>query len=125
MYEYNAKVLRVVDGDTFLLDVDLGFHAHIVEKIRLLGVNTPEKFGVKKGSDEYKAGVAASQWVMDQFGASFNPRGEPIDTDVMVRIVTKRDKQGKYGRYLATVYIGESKESINLKLVDLGYGAEY
>jgi len=124
-FSYFARVLRVIDGDTFLLDVDLGFHVHITEKIRLLGVNTPEKFGVKKESDEYKAGMAASQWVMDQFGVSFDPKGCPINTDVDVRILTSKDKQGKYGRYLATLYVGDDTESINTKLIHMGFGAEY
>ena len=48
MYEYNAQVLNVVDGDTFDLDIDLGFHIHIHERVRLLNINTPEKFGEEK-----------------------------------------------------------------------------
>jgi len=125
LYNYKARILRVIDGDTFLLDVHLGFNVHITEKIRLLGVNTPEKFGVKKGSDEYKAGVAASQWVMTELGAAFDPKGCPIDTDIDVRIVTTKDKKGKYGRYLATVYVDGDNESINTKLIKMGFGAEY
>lgn len=48
MYQYNAQVLNVVDGDTFDLDIDLGFHIHIHERVRLLNINTPEKFGEEK-----------------------------------------------------------------------------
>lgn len=48
MYEYNAIVKNVVDGDTFDLDIDLGFHIHIHERVRLLNVDTPEKFGDEK-----------------------------------------------------------------------------
>ena len=46
MYQYKAKILNVVDGDTFDADIDLGFHIHIHERVRLLNVDTPEKFGV-------------------------------------------------------------------------------
>ena len=47
MYQYKAKILNVVDGDTFDGDIDLGFHIHIHERVRLLNVDTPEKFGVE------------------------------------------------------------------------------
>ena len=48
MYKYKAIITNVVDGDTFDLDIDLGFHIHIHERIRLLGIDTPEKFGEEK-----------------------------------------------------------------------------
>ena len=48
MYEYKAVITNVVDGDTFDMDIDLGFHIHIHERVRLLGVDTPEKFGEEK-----------------------------------------------------------------------------
>lgn len=48
MYEYKAKILNVVDGDTFDMDIDLGFNIHIHERVRLLGIDTPEKFGEEK-----------------------------------------------------------------------------
>ena len=47
MYQYKAKILNVVDGDTFDVDIDLGSHIHIHERVRLLNVDTPEKFGVE------------------------------------------------------------------------------
>ena len=48
MYEYKAMITRVVDGDTFDMDIDLGFNIHIHERVRLLDVDTPEKFGKEK-----------------------------------------------------------------------------
>lgn len=48
MYEYKAVITNVVDGDTFDMDIDLGFHIHIHERVRLLDVDTPEKFGEEK-----------------------------------------------------------------------------
>lgn len=48
MYEYKAVVTNVVDGDTFDMDIDLGFNIHIHERVRLLDVDTPEKFGEEK-----------------------------------------------------------------------------
>ena len=48
MYEYKAIITNIVDGDTFDVDIDLGFHIHIHERVRLLDVDTPEKFGEEK-----------------------------------------------------------------------------
>ena len=48
MYEYYATITNVVDGDTFDMDIDLGFHIHIHERVRLLDIDTPEKFGAEK-----------------------------------------------------------------------------
>lgn len=48
MYQYKAIVTNVIDGDTFDMDIDLGFHIHIHERVRLLDVDTPEKFGSEK-----------------------------------------------------------------------------
>ena len=53
MYEYKAVITNVVDGDTFDMDIDLGFHIHIHERVRLLDVDTPEKFGEEKLVDAY------------------------------------------------------------------------
>ena len=48
MFQYKATITNVIDGDTFDLDIDLGFHIHIHERVRLLGIDTPEKFGAEK-----------------------------------------------------------------------------
>ena len=48
MFQYKAVITNVVDGDTFDMDIDLGFHIHIHERVRLLDVDTPEKFGKEK-----------------------------------------------------------------------------
>lgn len=48
MYEYKAVITNVVDGDTFDMDIDLGFHIHINERVRLLDIDTPENFGEEK-----------------------------------------------------------------------------
>ena len=48
MYQYKAKITSVVDGDTFDMDIDLGFNIHIHERVRLLDIDTPEKFGEEK-----------------------------------------------------------------------------
>lgn len=49
MFQYKAVITNVVDGDTFDMDIDLGFNIHIHERVRLLDIDTPEKFGKEKG----------------------------------------------------------------------------
>ena len=112
MYEYKAKMLRVVDGDTIYLEIDLGFHIHVREKVRLLHANTPETFGVKKNSEEYKKGMEAKLFVQDQLLGK------------TVTIKTAKDKRGKYGRYLAEIIMPDGKV-LNQVLIDKGFAEFY
>ncbi len=66
-YEYKAKLIKVVDGDTLDVQIDLGFNIFQNIRVRLLGVNTPETYGVKKESIEYKKGMKAKQFVINYF----------------------------------------------------------
>lgn len=91
MYEYRATVVRVVDGDTYDLDVDLGFHVTIRERFRLYGADTPEKFGSRASPE----GHIASDFVKDLLAAQPMP----------VLIKTVKDRKGKYGRYLINILL--------------------
>lgn len=91
LYTYRAQVLRVVDGDTLDLRVDLGLHICTDIRVRLRGVDTPEVYGVKKTSEEFAAGKLASDRVQELVGGS----------DVIIR--THKDGTGKYGRYIVDV----------------------
>lgn len=95
MYQYSALIRKVIDGDTLEIDIDLGLSTWMHnERIRLYGVNTPEVYGVKKGSPEWIEGNKASE-----FAKSVLKENDEI------RIETIKDKKEKYGRYLALVYI--------------------
>ena len=98
MYEYNAKVLRVVDGDTVDVEFDLGFNILFRERVRLDGIDTPEIFSTKKGSDEYNKGMEAKTYVEQRLSGK------------NIIIQTKKDKKGKYGRYIGTILV----DGINL-----------
>ena len=89
MYEYRAKLVKVVDGDTLDLEVDLGFGVKKVDRFRLAGINTPEL----NRKDEREAGLAAKAFVEEWF------EGEEY-----VMIDTFKDKKGKYGRYIAILW---------------------
>jgi micrococcal nuclease len=102
MYQYNAIIHKVIDGDTMELDIDLGLMTWIHnEKIRLYGINTPEVYGVKKGSAEWELGNKSSIFVK----ANLKEKDEVI-------IETVKDKKEKYGRYLALIYIKIDKSVI-------------
>lgn len=110
-FEYKAQITRVVDGDTLDADVDLGFHVHKRVRLRLLGVDTPEVYGVKKDSEEYNAGVSASAFVGKWLA----------EAPDWLLIRTHKDKQGKYGRWLAEVINPSTGEMLNEALRVAGH----
>lgn len=116
-YMYKATVTRVVDGDTVDLEIDLGMNVFVKERIRLAKINTPETYGVKKTSEEYKAGMKAKDRLIE------------LVEGKEVAIETLKDKKGKYGRYLAVLYIclGSNQEwsSVNTLLLEEGLAKPY
>ena len=98
-YRYRAALLRVIDGDTLELDVDLGFSCHYRATVRLRGLNCPE-IGTE-------AGQAAYRWLMEWVG-----RGQ------MVVETVKPDKYG--GRWDAEVYREADGAHLNEALVTAG-----
>lgn len=112
-YAYQAKIIRVVDGDTIdaevtLIDQDLGFHHRIVNrqvmKFRLGGINAPE------------SGTVAGSLASNQLRSLLPIGGEVI-------IVTVKDKAEKYGRYLAWVYVGG--KCVNDEMIESGHAVAY
>ena len=102
MYEYNCKIVRVVDGDTVDVDIDLGFSHWIHnERIRLYGVDTPECR--TRDAEEKMAGLLAKKFVEDALhvGGTYT--------------LTTKEK-GKFGRYLGTIYLTDDT-SINAALI--------
>lgn len=102
MYEYSARVLRVVDADTVHLDVDLGFDVRRKDSFRLYGLNAPEM--------NTPEGVAARDWLVARLAGAAN----------VVVVTTVKDRREKYGRYLGVLWL-ESGESINQELLDEGH----
>jgi micrococcal nuclease len=93
MYNYKATLMRVVDGDTIDAEIDLGFKIFIKERIRLMGIDTPESR--TRNLAEKSWGKAASAR-LSQLLAEAN--GE-------FTLVTKKQKKGKFGRILGTLSI--------------------
>lgn len=114
-YTYRAKIIRVVDGDTVRADVDLGFRIHVNNEVfRLYGIDTPEtqSRGGRVVTEEEKArGLAAKEALKNLI--------EGRD----VALCTIRDKQGKYGRYLARIFLDDL--DVNQWLLDQGHAVPY
>ena len=91
-YIRRAKIVRLIDGDTAVLDFDMGMSITVRATVRLFGINTPEVRGPEK-----VAGHAATQHLADLL-VEFRHEGE---WDIVVQ--THKDKRGKFGRYLATL----------------------
>ena len=127
MYEYNAIVTHVVDGDTMDVTLDLGFDILYNSRIRLFGINTPESR--TRDLEEKARGLAAKDRVLELC---------PIGQQVIVK--TQKDGKGKYGRilgqfkvydmhqgkdiilnewmienHIGVAYFGQSKESIQVE----------
>ena len=115
LYWYEGDVTRVIDGDTLVVLVDLGFNIFTKATVRLYGIDTPEKFGVKKDSEEYKRGMAASGFT-ESWVKLNGPR-------VVLRSYSgKQLEHEKYGRWLADVYPTKAPStSLNTALVEAGH----
>ena len=115
LYWYKAEVMRIVDGDTIKLRVDLGLDSSRRITLRLYGINTPEIRGVPKDSEEYERGMKAKVFVEERL----------VGKNLWVHAY--RDRTGKYGRYLADVLFQDDDGkhvSITKLLLEDGLGEE-
>ncbi len=111
MYEYRVdEVIKIYDGDTITVKIDLGFSITKKEKIRLSRINTPEIRG-----EERPEGLVSRDWLRNRINSA-------IENNVDIIIKTNKDIKGKYGRYIGDVFISDI--CINDELVSLGL-AEY
>jgi micrococcal nuclease len=110
MYQYKAKVERIVDGDTIDIIVDLGFKITTYQRIRMARINTPETFNVKKDTAEFQKGEAAKQYVELRLAANNNE----------IKLETEKVTE-KYGRYIGTIWLADSSVSLNDELVEKGF----
>lgn len=106
MFEYSAKLVRIIDADTLELDVDLGFKIWHRMVVRLDGLDAPERKSVGHKS--------ALDWLTIQ-----------VTGKGPLKIRTKKDKQEKFGRYLAEVFYSTDTPSINQQMIAVGYAVAY
>ena len=114
MYEYRVKkVLKVVDGDTIDVDIDLGFNISYYQRVRLAGIDTPESRTTDK--KEKELGLEVKDKLKKAIDAA---------TSVVIK-TEKPDSSEKYGRILGWVFLDDNKVSINQTLIDEGYAWGY
>ena len=113
MYKYGAKLLRVVDGDTADVMIDLGFSTWVKARLRFKGVDTWEKR--TRDLEEKKKGIAASEFTKKHL--------ELNDGKFVIQSYGK----GKYGRVLAELFVNIDGEetSLNKLLIETGHAYEY
>lgn len=111
-YEYlTIQVVKIVDADTVDLIVDLGFGVHKQDRFRLFGIDAWEVRG-----PERPKGLLAKAFLDAQINKAYGEGGELVVRTV--RATNGRDKQGKYGRYLATLFVVR-KDGTRLDLNEL------
>ena len=111
MYEYAIKqVVKVVDGDTIDIIIDLGFDLTKKERVRLAGIDTPESR--TRDLEEKELGLEAKDFLTRR-----------LEDGMVSGLKVKTEKDGKYGRMLGWVLCGQT--NINEEMVYRGYAWEY
>ena len=112
-----TKINRVVDGDTIDVTIDLGFDLYKKERVRVAGIDTPEKR--TRDLEEKALGIDATNWLKAKLAEAITGDDElTIRTELSGGI-------GKYGRLLGWLYIGDGDVSLNEEMIKQGYAWEY
>ena len=112
-----TKINKVVDGDTIDVTIDLGFDLYKKERVRVAGIDTPEKR--TRDLEEKALGIDATNWLKAKLAEAITGDDElTIRTELSGGI-------GKYGRLLGWLYIGDGDVSLNEEMIKLGYAWEY
>ena len=117
---YNFRVIKidkVLDGDTIDVTIDLGFDLFKKERVRIAGVDTPEKR--TRNLEEKALGLDATDWLKDKLEGAISG-----DDDLVIRTELVGGV-GKYGRLLGWCYIGDSTVSLNEQMIEEGYAHAY
>ena len=117
---YNFRVVeinRVVDGDTLDVTIDLGFDLYKKERVRVAGVDTPEKR--TRDQEEKALGYDATNWLENKLNDAIAG-----DDDLVIRTELVGGV-GKYGRLLGWLYIGDAEVSLNEQMIEEGYAWAY
>ena len=115
MYEYRCKVVKIIDGDTVDVDIDLGFGVWLKkERIRLYGIDTPESR--TRDLEEKKYGLAAKEFLTKM-----------LDDEGGIILKTHKDAEGKFGRILGELWrtTEYGDQPITQYLVDKHHAVRY
>ena len=117
---YNFRVTevnRVLDGDTIDVTIDLGFDLFKKERVRVAGVDTPEKR--TRDLEEKALGIDATNWLKKELE-------DVLDGDDELIVRTElHGGVGKYGRLLGWLYVGDEQVSLNEQMIEQGYAWPY
>ncbi len=117
---YNFRVTeinRVVDGDTIDVTIDLGFDLYKKERVRVAGVDTPEKR--TRDLEEKALGIDATNWLKEKLESTLAGDDQlSIRTELVGGV-------GKYGRLLGWLYVGDENVSLNEQMITEGYAWAY
>ena len=111
------KIDKVLDGDTIDVTIDLGFDLYKKERVRVAGVDTPEKR--TRNLEEKALGIDATNWLKKEL--------EDVlagDDELIVR-TELHGGVGKYGRLLGWLYVGDEAVSLNEQMITQGYAHAY
>ena len=117
---YNFRVIKidkVLDGDTIDVTIDLGFDLYKKERVRIAGVDTPEKR--TRDLEEKELGIHATNWLKEKLEGAISG-----DDDLVIRTELVGGV-GKYGRLLGWCYIGDAAVSLNEQMIEEGYAWAY
>ena len=117
---YNFRVVsidKVVDGDTIDVTIDLGFDLYKKERVRIAGIDTPEKR--TRDLEEKALGIDATNWMKGTLEDTING-----DNELIIRTELKGGV-GKYGRLLGWLYVGDEELSLNEQMITEGYAWPY
>ena len=117
---YNFRVIKidkVLDGDTIDVTIDLGFDLYKKERVRIAGVDTPEKR--TRDLEEKELGIHATNWLKDKLEGAISG-----DDDLVIRTELVGGV-AKYGGLLGGCYIGDAGVSLNEQMIEEGYAWAY
>ena len=114
MYEYRVKnVIKVVDGDTIDVEIDLGFDISITQRVRLAGIDTPESR--TRDLAEKELGLEVKELLKKKLE----------EAETIVIKTEKPDSTGKFGRVIGWLHLDHEEVSFNQTLIATGYAWEY
>ena len=114
MYQYKAKILKVLDGDTVDIDLDLGFNIVLSnQRVRMAGIDTPESRTVDK--EEKIRGNLSKKKLAEKL---------PIGSYVKIETQKSDNNDDKFGRILA-IFVLEDGTSLNQWMIDNNYAVLY
>ncbi len=112
-----TEITKVLDGDTIDVIIDLGFDLSKKERVRIAGVDTPEKR--TRNLEEKELGIDATNWLKEKLEGAIAG-----DDDLIIRTELVGGV-GKYGRLLGWLYIGDNVLSLNEQMITEGYAWAY